>query len=268
MSEERGVWTVAARLEKEDGWVWYKKCTLAVAAANDCECILSGEEKEPVRDDSASGAASDKDFALAVKVWKKKDSRMLSYIVSSMGTACAMHVVNVVGGTSAHWKALEDHFERDSEANKLMMRVGLYKLGMGDSGLDGFVENIKYQVGKLAALKVVIGNDEMLAILIKGIDDRLVPVVAGIYAVKEIKFEDAVVRFKDFWELLEGRGKDGESKHGSLAMRAEGRGSKGVRRELKDVQCYGCKAFGHYRSECPEADKGAAQLAQSTYLGW
>ena len=77
----------------------------------------------------------------------------------------------VVGITTSRevWNTLEQRFTSTSRANILNLKLELQSLKKGSDSVNGFLQKIKIAWDKLLAVGVVVDNEELISIVLRGL---------------------------------------------------------------------------------------------------
>ena len=101
-------------------------------------------------------------------IWKSKEKALLAFISSilspfvlalTVGCAFAMEV----------WKVLENRFSSVSRSHFMNLKSELHDLKKGNDTVDVYLQKIKVVRDKLLAVEVIVDDEELLHIAIKGL---------------------------------------------------------------------------------------------------
>ena len=101
-------------------------------------------------------------------IWKSKEKALLAFISSilspfvlalTVGCAFAMEV----------WKVLENRFSSVSRSHFMNLKSELHNLKKGSDTVDVYLQKIKVVRDKLLAVEVIVDDEELLHIAIKGL---------------------------------------------------------------------------------------------------
>ena len=101
-------------------------------------------------------------------IWKSKEKALLAFISSilspfvlalTVGCAFAMEV----------WKVLENRFSSISRSHFMNLKSELHNLKKGSDTVDVYLQKIKVVRDKLLAVEVIVDDEELLHIAIKGL---------------------------------------------------------------------------------------------------
>ena len=101
------------------------------------------------------------------QAWKIKDKALLSLINSTLSP----QVFSLAGITSSRevWSTLEQRFTSTSRANILNLKLELQSLKKGNDFVNNFLQKIKIARDKLLVVGVVMDNEELICIVLRGL---------------------------------------------------------------------------------------------------
>ena len=97
-----------------------------------------------------------------------KDKTLLSLINSTLTPRVFSLVVGITNAQEV-WNTLDQRFTSTSGANILNLKLELQSLKKGSETVNGFLQKIKIARDKLLAVGVVVDNEELLCIVLRGL---------------------------------------------------------------------------------------------------
>ena len=102
------------------------------------------------------------------QAWKIKDKTLLSLINSTL-TPQVFSLVFGITNSRKVWNTLEQRFSSNSRANILNLKLELQSLKKGIDFVNNFLQKIKIARDKLLAVGVIVDNEELLCIFLRGL---------------------------------------------------------------------------------------------------
>ena len=100
--------------------------------------------------------------------WNIKDKALLSLINSTLTPQVFSLVVGITNSRKV-WNTLEQRFTSTLRANILNLKLELQSLKKGNDSVNSFLQKIKVARDKLLAVGVVVDNEELICIVLKGL---------------------------------------------------------------------------------------------------
>uniref|UniRef100_A0A2N9F281 CCHC-type domain-containing protein n=1 Tax=Fagus sylvatica TaxID=28930 RepID=A0A2N9F281_FAGSY len=127
------------------------------------------------------------------QLWNTRDQALLTLINSTLSPSV---LSMVVGHNSAQevWKTLEHRFTSTSRANVLNLKIELHNLKKGTESVSLYLQKVKNTRDKLVAVGILIDNEELLHIILKGLPREYSPFCSAIRTRNEpVSFEEIMV---------------------------------------------------------------------------
>ena len=102
------------------------------------------------------------------QAWKIKDKALLSLINSTFTTQVFSLVVGIISSREV-WNTLEQRFISTSRANILNLKLELQSIKKGNEFVNSFLQKIKVAFDKLLAVGVIVDNEELICIVLRGL---------------------------------------------------------------------------------------------------
>ena len=101
-------------------------------------------------------------------IWKSKEKALLTFISSTLTPSV---LALTVGCHSAKevWKVLENHFSSISRSHIMNLKGELHNIRKGCDSVDLYLQKIKVVRDKLMAIGIILDDEELLHIAIKGL---------------------------------------------------------------------------------------------------
>ena len=74
-----------------------------------------------------------------------------------------------INNASEVWNTLEQRFASTSRANILNLKIELHNIKKGTDTINGFLQRIKAARDQLLAIGVIVDNEELLCIVLRGL---------------------------------------------------------------------------------------------------
>ena len=100
--------------------------------------------------------------------WNIKDKALLSLINSTLIPQVFSLMVGITNSREV-WNTLEQRFTSTSRANILNLKLELQSLKKGNNSVNSFLQKIKVARDKLFAVGVVVDNEELICIVLRGL---------------------------------------------------------------------------------------------------
>ena len=101
-------------------------------------------------------------------IWKSKEKALLTFISSTLTPSILAFTVGCATAIEV-WKVLENRFSSISRSHIMNLKGELHNLKKGNDSIDIYLQKIKIVRDKLLAVGVVIDDEELLHIAIKGL---------------------------------------------------------------------------------------------------
>ena len=102
------------------------------------------------------------------QAWKIKDKALLSLINSTLTPQVFSLVVGITSSREV-WNTLEQRFTSTSRANILNLKLELQSIKKGNESVNSFLQKIKIARDKLLAVGVIVDNEELICIVLRGL---------------------------------------------------------------------------------------------------
>ena len=115
----------------------------------------------------------------AFLIWRKKDKALLTLLLSTLSSPV---LAMVVGTTTAQevWNRLEEKFTCTAQANVLNLKLELQGIKKGNESINSYLQRIKNTRDKLFAVGVLVDNEELLHMILKGLPKEFAPFASAI----------------------------------------------------------------------------------------
>jgi hypothetical protein len=129
-------------------------------------------------------------------IWKKKDKALLTLIYSTLSSPV---LAMVVGSTTSQevWNRLEGKFTCTARANVLNLKLELQGIKKGNESINSYLQRIKSTKDKLSAVGVLVDNEELLHMVLKGLPKEFAPFAST------IRTRDDTISFEKLSVLLQ-----------------------------------------------------------------
>ena len=101
-------------------------------------------------------------------IWKSKENALLTFISSTLSPSVLTLTVGCAT-TIEVWKVLENRFSSVSRSHIMNLKSELHNLRKGNESVDVYRQKIKVVRDKLLAVGVIVDDEELLHIAIKGL---------------------------------------------------------------------------------------------------
>ena len=102
------------------------------------------------------------------QAWKIKDKALLSLINSTLTQQIFSLVVGITNSREV-WNTLEQRFTSTSRANILNLKLEFQGLKKGNESVNSFLQKIKVARDKFLSVGVIVDNEELIFIVLKGL---------------------------------------------------------------------------------------------------
>ena len=101
-------------------------------------------------------------------IWKSKEKALLTFISSILSPSVLALTVGCAFAMEV-WKVLENRFSSVSRSHFMNLKSELHDLKKGSDTVDVYLQKIKVVRDKLLAVEVIVDDEELLHIAIKGL---------------------------------------------------------------------------------------------------
>jgi hypothetical protein len=115
----------------------------------------------------------------AFLAWKKKDKAILTLLYSTL-TSPVLAMVIGLSTSQEVWNTLEERFTSTARANVLNLKLELQSIRKGNESMNSYLQRIKTTRDRLSAVGVLIDNEELLHIILKGLPKEYAPFASAI----------------------------------------------------------------------------------------
>uniref|UniRef100_A0A2N9IMV8 Reverse transcriptase Ty1/copia-type domain-containing protein n=1 Tax=Fagus sylvatica TaxID=28930 RepID=A0A2N9IMV8_FAGSY len=115
----------------------------------------------------------------AFLIWRKKDKALLTLLLSTLSSPI---LAMVVGSTTSQevWNRLEEKFTCTARANVLNLKLELQGIKKGNESINSYLQRIKNTRDKLSVVGVLVDNEELLHMILKGLSKEFAPFASAI----------------------------------------------------------------------------------------
>ena len=101
-------------------------------------------------------------------IWKSKEKALLTFISSTLSPFVLALTVGCASAIEV-WKVLENRFSSISRSHIMNLKSELHNLKKGSATVDVYLQKIKVVRDKLLAIGVIVDDEKLLHIVIKGL---------------------------------------------------------------------------------------------------
>ena len=101
-------------------------------------------------------------------IWKSKERALLTFISSTLSPSVLALTIGCASAVEV-WKVLENRFSLVSRSHIMNLKSKLHNLKKGSDTVDVYFQKIKVVRDKLLAVGVIVNDEELLHIAIKGL---------------------------------------------------------------------------------------------------
>ena len=198
--------------------------------------------------DGSTELAQDAD-ANARQEFNKNSQIALSNIVLGMKTS-QLYLVTSCTTPKDAWDALRNHFERDTLANKILLKKRYFRAEMSEQeAMESHLKHMKDLADKLASLGCKISEEDHVVTLLGSLPRDYAALVTAL----EARSDDLSLTYVQQALLRE----EEKLKRSSSESVKAGRGgcSGDSAMAVKEMRCFGCKQPGHKVYRCPSRRK-------------
>ena len=102
------------------------------------------------------------------QIWNSKEKALLTFISSTLSPTVLALTVGCASAVEV-WKVIENRFSSVSTSHILNLKSELHNLKKGSDTADVYLQKIKIVRDKLLAVGVIVDDEELLHIAIKGL---------------------------------------------------------------------------------------------------
>ena len=194
--------------------------------------------------------------------YAKQASEAYTFLVLQMGEKAIKHVVAIPEGKAhAVWRALHSHFERDTMANKLQIRINMITTNLQEGeDFTSYHLGIEDCERKLLSMGDKVSESEKLAALLRGLPSSYDMIVTTLTADDQITYTKAVEKIKDYQYAHPTRSNPTER---TLSAVAKEKPSWKNQRLRETRSCFYCGKTGHLKADCRRRQRDEAEDATS-----
>ena len=176
--------------------------------------------------------------------FKSKSQKAFSIIVMSVSTS-QLYLITSVEKPEDAWDALRNHFDRDTLANKLMLKKQYFRMTMKEgTSVEAHLKSMKELTDKLAAIGAPIDEEDQVVTLLGSLPRNYSTLVTALEA-----RTDALTLSYTQQALIH------EEKKQNVSEESHGTTSGGpaalIGEQGTTKSCWECGGLGHFRRNCP-----------------
>ena len=181
--------------------------------------------------------------------FQKKSQKAFSTIVMAICSS-QLYLITSVEQPKDAWDALRNHFERDTLANKLMLKKQYFRTEMKEgTSVESHLKSMKELTDKLSAIGAPISEEDQVVTLLGSLPQSYSTLVTAL----EARVDDVSLSYVQQALIHEERKKNTEpGKYLVSGGESERQQSALVGKQEKKFRCYGCGEVGHFRRDCPK----------------
>ena len=148
------------------------------------------------------------------------------------------------------WKALGDHFERDTLVNKLMLKKQYFRMEMKEgTSMEEHIKRMKELTDRLAALNAPVTEEDQVVTLLGSLPSSYSNLVTALEARDVITLSYAQQSLINEEQKL--KGSSGKTANDGTGRALAGKHEKGGQK-TREKTCFQCGEAGHFRRDCPK----------------
>ena len=233
MAADEDKWAI----EKLNGsnWSTWKFQMKHVLLAKDLWGLVDGTEAEPAEDAAARVLAD----------YRKRSQKAFSVIALAISSS-QLYLVTSCEQPGQAWKALRNHFERDTLANKLLLKKRYFRSEMKEgTSVEKHLKNMKELTEQLAAIGAPIDEEDQVVTLLGSLPKSYSTFVTALQARETVSLTYLQQALTQEEQKLQGRDPQRDA-----ALVGE---TRRRRKQHQKPVCFGCQQPGHFRRDCPKA---------------
>ena len=198
--------------------------------------------------------------------FEKKGQRAFSTIVMAVSTP-QLYLITSCEQAKEAWDALRDHFEKDTLANKLMLKKRYFRMEMAaGTSVESHLKQMKELTDKLAAIAAPVAEEDQVVTLLGSLPQSYSSLVTALES-----RENVSLSYVQQSLVHEEKKLSGEFRQQTTGSSAAGEGTSalvgGYRRRTRSRRpvCFECQE-GHFRRDCPKLSSASKHKAKSAEL--
>ena len=177
--------------------------------------------------------------------FRKKSQKALSTIVMAVSPS-QLYLITSCDTPQQAWESLRNHFERDTLANKLLLKKKYFRMEMKETAsAEAHLKDMKELTDKLAAVGAPIAEEDQVVTLLGSLPKKYSTLVRAL----EARRDDLSLSYVQEALLHE------EQKLSDSPELSQG-DPKALVGQQRPVRCYACGEIGHIRRFCPVLRRG------------
>ena len=150
------------------------------------------------------------------------------------------------------WKALADHFERDTLVNKLMLKKQYFRMEMKEgTSMEEHIKRMKELTDRLATLNAPVSEEDQVVTLLGSLPPSYSNLVTALEARDVVTLSYAQQSLINEEQKL--KGSSGKTANEGTGRALAGKHEKGGNgNKTREKMCFQCGEAGHFRRDCPK----------------